>query len=486
MAYTPWSNTVVYYPLTSTSTVNDSSWNWHTLNNYNVTFWELQWVDCWKWSATSSAQYLAVNTISATNYTINYWIIVPDVWTSYQTHYYMWGYWYVWCRQKNDNLYFYASSWSATTISWVTTDKWHNIVVTKNWSSWVIYIDWVQKATMTANVWINTSGTWFNIWWWQRWHIYLWWWMSNFIIENKARTQEEVTSYFNSTKWNYGYFVPDYLHRDTQWPCWEGYHVPTKWDWESLSTILQWWFADKWYWRVSEYLKLPLWTWWISVSSAEITSSWFSMYWTSTLWEKQAYVFNVEKLSSSTSSIRVAEYYTAIWTFIRPFKNIPVVPDWTWSTLYTSWNWWIYWNAGLWLISISWDWKTWATIADKNLWATTVASYTWSTVSWSLSQCWYYYQWWNNNWFEYTYPLPYSSNQVNASWYWPWNHYNKSTYIKYIQNDDYWIWDSSHNASLWWWDTDRRPLPPANKYITKLYHLWKEYIFDERVSNWLT
>lgn len=259
MAFTPWSNTVAYYPLTSSTTVNDSSWNWHTLTNYNVTFWELQWVDCWTWSATSSAQYLSVNNISATDYTINYWIIVPDVWTSYQTHYYMWSYWYVWCRQKNNNLYFYASSWSATTISWVTTDKWHNIVVTKNWSSWVIYIDWVQKATMTANVWIDTSGTWFDIWWWQRWHIYLWWWMSNFIIENKARTQEEITSYFNSTKWDYGYFVPDYLHWDTQWPCPDGFHVPTSNEWQAVydAWVALWqWSSRNWNW-IRIKLKMP-------------------------------------------------------------------------------------------------------------------------------------------------------------------------------------------------------------------------------------
>ena len=46
-SYNPWSNTLAYYPLTSTTTVNDMSWNNHHLTNaWKVNFWGYWGVDC--------------------------------------------------------------------------------------------------------------------------------------------------------------------------------------------------------------------------------------------------------------------------------------------------------------------------------------------------------------------------------------------------------------------------------------------------------
>lgn len=97
----------------------------------------------------------------------------------------------------------------------------------------------------------------------------------------------------------------------------------------------------------------------------------------------------------------------------------------------------IYHNSDLWLISLSSDGTSWLTIADKNLWATTVWDY------------WNYYQWGNNYWWA-TNATTKSSNQVNAWNYWPWNYYNSSTFITWKANT--W-WDSSNNANLRWWTT---------------------------------
>ena len=42
----PWSSTIAYYPLNSSTTVNDMSGNGYTLTNDWASFWTYGWVDC--------------------------------------------------------------------------------------------------------------------------------------------------------------------------------------------------------------------------------------------------------------------------------------------------------------------------------------------------------------------------------------------------------------------------------------------------------
>lgn len=104
---------------------------------------------------------------------------------------------------------------------------------------------------------------------------------------------------------------------------------------------------------------------------------------------------------------------------------------------------WIYHNPDLWLISLSSNWTNWITIADKNLWATTVWS-SWDTLD--ESNCGKFYQQWNNFGFPHTWPVTTSNTQVNASTYWPWNYYSSNVFI--TSNSD--GWDNSDNKNLWW------------------------------------
>lgn len=105
---------------------------------------------------------------------------------------------------------------------------------------------------------------------------------------------------------------------------------------------------------------------------------------------------------------------------------------------------WIYHNSNLWLISLSSDWETWITIADKNLGATTIYN---DGDTLSEANSGKYYQWGNNYGFPFSWSVTTSSTQVNAQNYWPWNYYNSSTFITWV------AWDSSNNANLWWWTT---------------------------------
>ena len=96
---------------------------------------------------------------------------------------------------------------------------------------------------------------------------------------------------------------------------------------------------------------------------------------------------------------------------------------------------WIYHNPTLWLISYSSNWSTWYTIADKNLWA--------SSVQWN----WYMYQRWNNHWWTST-PANKSSTKQDPTWYWPWNYYDNDLFITWSYR---WTWwGSTWNANLWW------------------------------------
>lgn len=106
-----------------------------------------------------------------------------------------------------------------------------------------------------------------------------------------------------------------------------------------------------------------------------------------------------------------------------------------------TWEW-IYHSTELWLISLSVDGTTWYTIADKNLWA--------SSLWWN----WLYYQRWNNYWFgSWNYVR---QQRVDATNYWP--YYNRWVFVAWgivPWTADPIDWSNPHNDNLWWWLTNR-------------------------------
>lgn len=234
----------------------------------------------------------------------------------------------------------------------------------------------------------------------------------------------------------------------TQWPCPSWFHVPTKDEWKAVydAWVSLWqWSGSSWDWmRVK--LKMPFsGDRYRSTSNVRNQGS-YGYYWSSTVYSADyAYrlYFNSSSLVPQNWS-RQADGFS-----VRAFKNLPLKPTASWTTIYAWSNWaWIYHNASEWVISISSDWQTWITIADKNLWATTVYN-DWDTLS--EANCWYYYQWWNNYGFPWTWTVTNSSTKVDASSYWPWNYYNSSTFIT-VGSSPY-NWSSVQNDNLRWWVT---------------------------------
>ena len=259
--------------------------------------------------------------------------------------------------------------------------------------------------------------------------------------------QENLTAWDNITFY-------EYCHANTQWPCPDGFHIPTN---DEATALLNAWIT-LWAWTGTDgtsldnfktYLKAP-WTWFYA-SMLRLQRSWCVERWTSSTFRQWNFGY---KFDHSSASAGIELQQTACWTIIRPFKNEWIAPDSSWTTLYdwssvASWAW-IFHNATEWLISISADWTTRITIADKNLWATQVWNYWDAFTADNIGKM---YQWWNNYWFEFSATQPKTSaDKVDASWYWP-NKYLGGNYYygdTFIQNSDW--WDSSANKNLWWWN----------------------------------
>mgnify|MGYP003302322013 CR=1 FL=1 len=250
---------------------------------------------------------------------------------------------------------------------------------------------------------------------------------------------------------------------DMQWPCPTGFHVPKYNEFVNLHNI---WvnigaWANDWIWE-KELLKIPL-AWYRDAWNSATYSQWGDGIYRCS----EAYSTQARRIGYSSWWI-VLNYISWRWAgiSIRPFKDTPVVPDSWWTTLY-AWTWdaWIFHDSGNGLISLSSDGVNWITIADKNLWATTVWN-NWDTLN--QNNCWYYYQRWNNYGFPRTWSVTTSWTQVDASNYWPWNYYSNSTFITW--NVSPYDWSSVQNDNLRWWVT--QSVTQVEKQIRPVVQPW--------------
>ena len=207
----PWANTVAYYPLTSDA--NDYSGNWKNLTNYWATFGEYQWVICAFINKRSGYIKWNIDTLPvwASPRTWNFWCYNNNETTQqYEECYFFNGVEYVANQMvlfwiATDNKEFVSQWWSSP--NWNITalrKQWFNACIVYNWTKFIYYRNWVNVWEWTYT--INTQWTEFRIWgprtrdaWWDQFVGY----MSNFILENKGWTADEVSDYYNQTKANY-------------------------------------------------------------------------------------------------------------------------------------------------------------------------------------------------------------------------------------------------------------------------------------------
>lgn len=198
----PWANTVAYYPLTND--FNDYSWNGNNLTGYNsATIWTLSGVTCLDLTPNSSYISWTVSNIPQGNQarTNMFWVKWNNIW-NYPV------YWYGSASSgrwdtvfSNNNISW--SQYGGTVYSDVYEDISNRIHIAITISSSVakMYVNGTLVSQWTLT--INTNWTvlylgknaWDNA--------YLVWYLSRFIVEDKARTAQEIVSYYSLTKWDY-------------------------------------------------------------------------------------------------------------------------------------------------------------------------------------------------------------------------------------------------------------------------------------------
>lgn len=207
--WTPWENTVAYYKFDWN--LNDSSGNGRNLSLawWSVTYWAESWWGKYAYmdSSTYTNNYASMP-YNSTNYTINRWY--KRVWSV------SWNYWIIAdfhtgsdyfprLKVQNSAIWFIVSR---SDVSASGTDSWNNYCISiSNWTA-TCYRNWTQVASYSVNS-FSWNLQYFRlntVWYQNMWYYYNYTGigrLSEFIIENKARTTQEITAYYNQTKANY-------------------------------------------------------------------------------------------------------------------------------------------------------------------------------------------------------------------------------------------------------------------------------------------
>lgn len=189
----PWANTIAYYPLKIDA--NDYSWNGNHITNYNFTFdndWYANFNWNQKWSVPNITWY---KTISLWCNATSFNFMVFSWWSDYQ--------YYPQIQSTRTSQWNWSSSGNYDANFWKTLNTWerHLFTLSQDWWYVNLYLDWELYDTRSLSAFNRAIK---NIWRWEyRNRYYMNWKLSNVIIENKARTAQEIRDYYNQTKSNY-------------------------------------------------------------------------------------------------------------------------------------------------------------------------------------------------------------------------------------------------------------------------------------------
>jgi hypothetical protein len=200
----PWANTIAYYPLNSTTTVNDMSGNNRNLTNNWVQFWEYDWVDC-AYASWSSYAYIISNPITwNSSFTASIWCKMSST-SWWKNSIAFWNSWNnvsfsIWVNGTS----LYTGWWNNdrnTGYTMSTNTRTHTVVTHDNWTI-KVYVNGTLQYTGTVSFSLSNTKTVIGAWlasYWDKWEGYL----SDAIEETVVWTAQEVSDYYNQTKWNY-------------------------------------------------------------------------------------------------------------------------------------------------------------------------------------------------------------------------------------------------------------------------------------------
>ena len=204
--WTPWANTVAYYEFDNN--LNDSSGNWHNMSWYNTpSYWTTaDWANYANFSGSNWTYYLNWFPYNPSAYTISFWMNYPSY--SSGGAGVIIDYWYadgsnIPLRVQDKGSKVDINSTSITPNP--STNAWHYYTISYSSGTASVYLDgsstWQTFSAMAAGtgrliLW-NEWGSSYHSYHAGRWKL------SEFIIESKTRTAQEISDYYNQTKWNY-------------------------------------------------------------------------------------------------------------------------------------------------------------------------------------------------------------------------------------------------------------------------------------------
>ena len=333
----------------------------------------------------------------------------------------------MWVNVPRANTTYWAWTWISINGSNAISNTW---VLSVNWNTWTVTVTEANDSTIT-----------FTQWWVTKW---------SFTTNQSSNSTIALDEWKVYNAWPWISIWDSYSAM--RWPCPEGYHIPTNTEWITIKNELTaLWITTTNADCLKTYLKIPY-AGDRNQGNGNEEGHWtFVELWSVTPWGTwNAYSYSLSG-SGSYFNPKLVNVRTA-GNSIRAFKDNQIIPTSSWTTLFDgSWiaaNAWIFHNTTDWIISISSDWVNWITIADKNVWATVVYN---DGDTLSESNCWWYFQRWNNYMFSFTWAITISNVQADASWYWPWNYFSGSTFVwSTSQPRD---WSSVQNDNLRWWVT---------------------------------
>ena len=221
----PWANTLAYYPLEIDT--KDYSWNgrdgtnnWVTFSNWLWVFNGSSYVSLWTWSWTNIQTNMTISVWFKWNWSWSkdngiitksqYYMQNQNRWyyaiTIHEEHRYLCWWYYNWSDYNIHPMnYRNTGWWSPTTWPVAQANKWYNVVITNDGTTKKAYVDGVLYATenissTTSTVSVDTRIGSFVMY---NYDSFFNWNISAVIFEDKTWTAQEISDYYNQTKWNY-------------------------------------------------------------------------------------------------------------------------------------------------------------------------------------------------------------------------------------------------------------------------------------------
>lgn len=299
-------------------------------------------------------------------------------------------------------------AWGTIICCWYSLQWWQTI---KIWAGWIWGTKWAGNNWWDSCLWSIVA-----YWWWGGgtaawcdWWSGGWWWAYTSACAGWSGCTWQWYSWWCSTAWTctswwgwggawqawvdasgswmkpYPWKWWDWIQTDISWDCcWYAW-----WGWggTNCQNACRCWYGWCWWgWEWGRGTCQLLWCdatyyWWWGGGSWSCSCKWWDWYqWVAIIRYPAKCQYKLKWWCEYVCNWYYIHCFTSDWFLINK-RQMDQVP-------------WIYHNAWLWLISMSWDWNTWITIADKNLWATEYWT-EWQTEVAGCNYMWCFYCKWD-------------------------------------------------------------------------------------------